>query len=188
MGSIAATRAIACFLDRRPRPPPPACADAALVEDAFVEQELLHAPDRIAQRVLVALRFRTVSLFVVRQRMRVGTDHMAVHERRALAGAAIRDRLLHRAVAGERVGAVAFEHQQVGEIAHQAGDAASRGVHLDGHRDGVLVVFADEEHRHLQVAGASSAPPRTRLGWWCRHRWRRKRTSSPWKVTSFQAR
>ncbi len=93
--------------------------EAVLVENAFADQEHLHARDGVFFRVFFALGFGTVEALIVRQRVRIRTNHMRVHHGRPFAGAAIFHRAFYRGVAGNGVGAVAFFDQQVGKAAHQ---------------------------------------------------------------------
>ena len=85
------------------------------VENALAQQEGAEARDRIALDFRLALGLGTVKLLVIRKRMRIRTNHVSVHERRALAGANVVDRRLHRGVAGEHVGAVHLGEMEVGK-------------------------------------------------------------------------
>ena len=81
-----------------------------------------------------------------------GTDDGGVDEHRPLALAHVRDRLAHRAVAGEVVGAVAAEHAQVREVLDDARDVAARRLHFDRDRDRVAVVLDEVQDRQLPGA------------------------------------
>ena len=101
---------------------------------------------------------------VVRQRVRVGPDHVRVHQGRALPLPGPLGGLGERVVGGERIAAVHLDDLQVGEPDHQLGDGAAGGVHLDGHRDGVAVVLDEVHHRKLEIAGAVERLPELALG------------------------
>ena len=82
---------------------------------ALGDEPLRELRHRIARGVGLALVGRTVHHLVVRQRVRVRTNHVRVHERRALPLARVVDRALHRLVAGEQIAAVDFLDVQIRE-------------------------------------------------------------------------
>jgi hypothetical protein len=82
---------------------------------ALVKQPLGEGRDRIARRVRLTLLVGAVHHLVVRERVRVGADHLGVHERRPLPLAGVRDGLLHHLVGGEQVAAVHLLDEQVRE-------------------------------------------------------------------------
>src|SRR5690242_16095339 len=91
--------------------------------------------------------------------MRVGTDDLRVHERRTLALARVVDRLSHRFMAREQIAAVDLLHEEVREAAHELRDGAAGGVHLDGNRDRISVVFDEIHDRKLEIAGGIQTLP-----------------------------
>ena len=64
-----------------------------------------------------------------------------------------------RRIRGDRVAAIDFLDQQVGEVRDELRHRPTGCLHLDRHRDGVLVVLDQEEHRQLEVAGAVHGLP-----------------------------
>jgi len=58
----------------------------------------------------------------------------------------------------DRIAAIDFLDQQIREV-RTSFDTDRRGLHLDGYRDRILVVFDQKQHRQLQIAGAVSALP-----------------------------
>ena len=92
--------------------------DLALVQNAFAHQEQRKFRKRIAVRLGFALLGRLVKLFVIGKRMRIGTRHVRMNQRRALCarGNAPR-RGCSDVVAFQRIGAVAFLDVQMREIA-----------------------------------------------------------------------
>ena len=120
---------------------------------------------------------------VVRQRMRVGTDHLRVHERRPLAlRARSRPRLHQHVVARERNRSRPLPRcSRSGNAGDELGDPAAGRVDLDRNRDRVAVVLDQVDDRQLEVARRCSATPRTRPRSSCRRRWCTSTTSSFWK-------
>lgn len=78
---------------------------------------------------------------------------MRVHERRAAPRTGIGHGRLHGLVAGQQVGAVHFQHQQIGVVAHKLGDAPAGRLHFDRHGNGIAVVFNYIDDGQLEVAG-----------------------------------
>src|SRR5215468_3177757 len=85
--------------------------------------------------------------------MSVWADDMTMNKRRALARTAMRHCMGQSCVARYRIGPVNLGEVKIGEVGHQSGDVAARSVDFNGNRDGVLVVFAKEQDRQLQVGG-----------------------------------
>ena len=141
--------------------------DALLVQNAFADEEHLHARDGIALGIALALDIRPVESLIVRKRVRVGPDHMGMDKSRTMPGAAMRHRAHEGGIAGHRVRSIYFFKVEVGEAADQAGNVSARGLHLDRHRDGISVVFDHENHGEPGSWKRCSRPPRTRLRWWC---------------------
>ena len=110
-------------------------------QNAVRNQTRAHSGDGIAKGVGLALGSGAIVLVIVGQGMRVEPHTMAVYQRRAAAGAAVRRRLLKCTQAGHGIVAVDFREIKVGEIGHQTGDVSARRVHLNGNADGVAVVF-----------------------------------------------
>ena len=105
-------------------------------------------------RLLLALLGSLVKLLVIRERMRIGTRHVRMHQRGTFSRAAMFGRPLQRVVADQRIGAVALLDVQVRVIAHQPRNASARGLHLHRHGDSPAVVFDQEQHRQaLQASG-----------------------------------
>src|SRR5207244_563804 len=127
--------------------------------EALADEQAREGDERVAAGVLLALHRRTVERLVVGEGMRVRADHVRVHQRGTAAGAAPRGRLPQLGQARERIGAVDLAHQQVGEGADEARDAAPRRLHLHRHRDGVTVVLDEVEHRGFADAGRVEALP-----------------------------
>ena len=134
-----------------------------LGRDALLQQPAREGRERIARGIGLALRGGAVVHLVVGQRMRVRADHLGVHQRRPLALTAVVVRLLHRLVGGERVAAIDFLDEEARERRDQLADRATCGVHLDRDRDRVAVVFDQEDHRQLQVAGGVQRLPELAL-------------------------
>ena len=63
--------------------------DSLLIQNAFAKQEHLHARDRVASRVALTFNIRTIQPFVIRQRMRVGANHMSMDKCRTASGTAM---------------------------------------------------------------------------------------------------
>ncbi len=108
--------------------------DLLFGQDALAQQAHLHLGQWVAQCVGLALGGGAVELVVVRERVGVGPDAMAVDKRRPLARAAMRRGGLKGAQAGLRVGAVHLGKVEVGEVGHQPRDVAAGRVHLDRRR------------------------------------------------------
>src|SRR5215217_41299 len=109
-------------------------------------------PDRILVLGLLDLLARAVRPVVVVRGMREEAVGLGLDQRRAVAGAGALDRLLHRAVARERVAAV---HDHAGESIRLGAVGHVLDRHLLGlrHRDRIVVVLADEHDRQLVDAG-----------------------------------
>src|SRR5260370_18882946 len=82
--------------------------DLFFVENIFPDQKHLHAGDGIALRIFLALAVRAVETLVVRERMRIRTNHMPVHQCRTLTGAAIPSLPFAGSVTTTRTGTVTF--------------------------------------------------------------------------------
>src|SRR5437660_3078037 len=85
--------------------------------------------------------------------MRIGPDHVRVHERRSFTRAALIHRALHRRVAHHRIGAVDFLKMETREAGNQAGDVAPGGLYFYRNRNRVLVVL-DYEHNGQLFVGS----------------------------------
>ena len=117
---------------------------------------LLHEPrgkrhDGIAGRFGFTLVRRLVDDLVVRQRVRVGTNHVRVHERRPLPVPRVSDCLLHDFERRQKIAAIHFLNEQPRERRDELRNRPARGVHFHRHRNGVAVVLDDVHHRQLQV-------------------------------------
>ena len=121
--------------------------DALLVENALADQKHLHMGHRIVGGVALALRFGPIQALVVGQRMRIRANHVRMHEGGASACPAMSSGAHKCRVAYDRIGSVELFEMEIGEAADQARDVAARGLHLYRHRDGVFVVFDDEQNR-----------------------------------------
>ena len=133
--------------------------DALGVENAFAQQPHLHLGDGVARVLGLDLFLAAVLTFVVAERVRVGTDDVAVNQRGAMSGACVGDCLGHRRIAGERVRAIDFGEVEVGEVRDQLGDVSAGSVDLDRGGDGVLVVLDDVDYREFGVAGGVERLP-----------------------------
>src|SRR6266511_1562123 len=138
---------------------PPDRLELRLGGDSLGDQPFGKRDEAIPLRLLLPLRGRLVQHLVIRERVRVGSDHLGVHERGAAALAAMLCRAQQHVVGGDGVAAVHFLDQQVGEVAHQLRHRAAGRLNLDRHRDRVLVVLDEEQHRQLQVAGGIQGLP-----------------------------
>ena len=85
--------------------------------------------------------------------MRIRTDHVRVHEGRAVSFAAISSSALECGVAGHGIGAVDFFEMEIGESGDQARNASARGLNFDRNRDRVAVIFDAENYRQLAESG-----------------------------------
>ena len=115
-------------------------------QNALAQQAHLHPEERIALAVGLQFGLGAVKPLVVGERMGVRADAVAVHEGRPQTGAAVSHGSLKSLGTGLRIGAVHFGKVEIGKVGHQAGDVASRRVHLDRGADGVAVVFHAEHH------------------------------------------
>ena len=110
------------------------------------------AADRVALRFRLAFSRRLVQLVVVGQRVRVRADDVRVHQRGPLAGTHVVCGRAHGAQAVEQVGAVGRFDVQARERAQQLRDVAARHLNFDRRRDGVAVVFDEEQDRNVARA------------------------------------
>src|ERR1035441_8756900 len=84
---------------------------------------------------------------------------MTMHKRGPLAGTAVFRSLLECAQADFWISAVDFSEIEVWEVSHEARNIATGGVDLDGHTDGVAVVFnAEDDGKFLIGRGVESFP------------------------------
>ena len=104
-----------------------------LGRDAFRRQVAAATRDRIALRFGRAFLRRLVQLLVVGERMGVGPDDLGVDERRSLARARVLDRLAHRAVARDEVGAIDALHEKEGKCRDESRDVAAGSLDFDRH-------------------------------------------------------
>ena len=107
--------------------------DALFVENAFADQEHLHAGDGIALGIALALDIGPVEAFVVGKGVGVGPDHVGMDKGRTMPGAAVRHGAHKSGIARDRVGSVHLFKVEVGKTADQAGDIAARGLHFHRH-------------------------------------------------------
>ncbi len=91
--------------------------------------------------------------------MRVGPDHLGVHQRRPAPRPAVRHGARQRLIRGNRIAAVHFLDIEVGEIGDQLGDRAAGSLDLDRHRDRVAVVLDQVQNGQLQVRGGVERLP-----------------------------
>src|ERR1700758_2300751 len=91
--------------------------------------------------------------------MRVGPDHVCMHEPRSLSRAAVLHRTLHRRVAHHRIGAVDFLEMEIRETGNQAGDVAPGGLYFYWNRNRVLVVLDHEDDGQLPVGSGVERLP-----------------------------
>ena len=91
--------------------------------------------------------------------MRVRANDARVHERRPLAGADVCRRVAQRAQARQKVGAVDRINVEAGERSHEPRDIAAGRLNLDRNRDGVTVIFDEEQDRQLLDARRAQRLP-----------------------------
>ena len=151
------------------------CADAldlCLRRVSLVREPARKRRDGVARGVRIALFRRPIQNLVVRQRVRVRPYDFRVHERRSFALSRVVHRLAHHRQRREKVAAVHFLDEQIRKSAHELRDRSARGIHLDGHRDRVAVVFHEIHDGEFQVGrGVQRFPklPFTRLAFARRH-------------------
>jgi hypothetical protein len=131
--------------------------------DAVRDDAGAHAGNRIEKRVGFAFGGGTVALIVVRKRVGMEADAVAVHQCRPAAGTAMRRSSLKSAQADDRVVAIDLGNVKVGEVGHKAGDASARRIHLDGSADRVAVVLDHEDYRQLLVRSGIQRLPELAL-------------------------
>ena len=112
---------------------------------ALGEQPCREGAERIPLCLLLSLLGHLVHDLVVRQRVRVRSDHVGVDQRRPAPAPDVLHRPAEPPVAEHGVEAVHLGHVQAGERPDGAWRCCRRGLHLDGHRDRVLVVLDQEE-------------------------------------------
>ena len=134
--------------------------ELGLAGESFGLQELGQPHDRIARGFLGPLVRRLVEPLVVRERVRIGTGDLRVHERRALAARARRRprAAARRSWSRKSVPSMLWT-KSPGNDATSLRDVAARRLHFDRHRDRVAVVFDEEDHRQLSEAGGVQRLP-----------------------------
>src|ERR1700676_1235261 len=85
--------------------------------------------------------------------MRIGADDVPVDEGRPVPFATVAHGPLERGIARYRIGAVDFLEVKVGEPGNQARNASASGLHFDGHRDWIAVMFNAKNNRKLSRGG-----------------------------------
>ncbi len=75
-------------------------------------------------------------------------------QRRSFARPAVLHGALHRGVAGDGIGPVAFFNEEIRKVPQQLGYAAARSLDFDRNRDRVPVVFNQEDDRQFFIAGS----------------------------------
>ncbi len=139
------------------------CRERLLCCMPLDDQPLRKVHERIALRIGLALRCRPIHHLVVRERVRVGTNHVRVHERGTLPLSRVVDRARHRRIRGDEVAAIHFLDEQSRERCEQLRDVAARRVHLHRHRDRVAVVLDHVHHRQGEIARARDRFPELAL-------------------------
>ena len=134
-----------------------------LRQHAALDQLLRHRHDRVAEKVGRKLLRGTVELLAVRQRVRVGPNHMRMHHRRSLALPHIVHGPLHRRIRSKQIAAVHLFDVEVGEAGNQRADRATGRLRLNRNADCVPVVFNHVEHGQLEHAGAVQRLPELAL-------------------------
>ena len=138
-------------------------------------QEHLQARDGIALGIALALDIGAIKLFVVRQRMRIRTNHMPMHKCRTLARADSARPPLHRGIAGHRIGAINFFKMKIGEILKPAAKYFRPAVFTStGTEIAYSLSSTQKSTGSLLGSPPRSAPPRIRLRWWCHRRARHR--------------
>ena len=92
--------------------------------------------------------------------MRIRTNNLGVNKRRASAFAAILDGAFHHRQRLERVGAVAALQIKIGKILDQPRNVAAGSLHFNRNADRITVIFQQEKHRQLQIAGGVERFPK----------------------------
>src|SRR5215470_14094440 len=85
--------------------------------------------------------------------MRIGPDHVRVHQGGSSTLTAVVNRAFERIVAYQGVAAVHLLDKQIRESGHQLGDASPGRLHVDRNRNRVTVVLDQAEKRKLQITG-----------------------------------
>ena len=134
-----------------------------LRQHAALHQLLRHRHNRVAEKVGRKLLRGTVELLAVRQRVRVGPDHMRMHHRRSLALPHIVHGPLHRRIRSKQIAAVHLLDVEVGEAGNQRADRATGRLRFNRNADGVPVVLNHVEHGQLEHAGAVQRLPELAL-------------------------
>ena len=120
---------------------------ARFVENAFLKQEAAMPGKRIARHFIGQLRRRTVELFIVRKRVRIGSRHMSVQESRTLPGTDVINRAVQRGEAGNDVRAIKFLKVKSREIRHQLRNVAAGGLRFHRHGNGIVVILNANQQR-----------------------------------------
>src|SRR5258706_12217649 len=81
--------------------------------------------------------------------MRIRTDYVGMHKRRAVPFAAILRGTLKRGVTRNWIGTVNFFKMKIREARNQPRNAASGSLHFYRDRDRVAVILYGEDHRQL---------------------------------------
>src|SRR5262249_36965419 len=133
------------------------------VDHALLDQKLRKANDGVALGFSVALGGRLIEPFVVRKRVRVGSDDVGVHQGGAVPGAAILRRGLQGAVRRQKIGAVDLQPEQVRKTFEQLRYTPASGLALDGDGDRVGVIFNQDQQRQAREAGGIERLPELAL-------------------------
>ena len=115
----------------------------------FRQEERGQVRDRITPRFELALFRRLVAPLVVRVRVRVGSNHLRVNQRGALAGPRVRHGFAHGAIALHEVRAIHANHFEMWKRLHQSRNITARGVVFGRARNRVSVVLDDADDRKL---------------------------------------
>ena len=124
-------------------------AEVLLSDQARSQQVLAHLRQRIAPGFFLPPFFRLVQPLVIRERVRVRTNHVAVQKRRPMSAAHMLDGSSGGFVGLRKVGAVALEAEQVRKIFDQARNVAARRLHVGRHGDGISIVLHDYKQGKL---------------------------------------
>src|SRR5208282_2109760 len=100
--------------------------NALLVENSLPQQKHLSARNRVAGRIALALRIWTVQALVIRERMRIGANHVRMNECRSMASTAVLSSALECGATGYGIGAVDFFEMEIREAGDQPRNTPAR--------------------------------------------------------------
>jgi len=126
----------------------------------FLDQNCAEALYRIPLGVCRSLLVRPIEPFIIGERMGVGSNNLCMNEGRTITCATIGRSPLHYSERFKSVGAVAALQIKIRKVFDQTGNIAARSLHFDRHADRVAVIFKQEKHRQLEIAGGVERFPK----------------------------